>query len=189
MLSAFYYQNVEPQVKYSNYLKISQERKSEFMKAFDIKNQKLVEFVAYTFMPNHFHFLLKQTVDNGIVKFMSNFQNSYTKYFNIRNERSGPLFTGNFKSVQVVNENQLVNLTRYIHVNPYASGAVVSLNDLATYPWSSLPEYLGLTKDNFCNKEIILDKFKSVEKYKEFIFDNANYQKQMKFIENLALEK
>jgi hypothetical protein len=65
----------------------------------------------------------------------------------------------------------------------------VSLNDLATYPWSSLPEYLGLTKDNFCNKEIILDKFKSVEKYKEFIFDNANYQKQMKFIENLALEK
>lgn len=188
MLSAFYYRNIKPPVKYSNYLKFSSERRSEFLKDFEKRNEKLVEFVSYSFMPNHFHFLLKQVVDNGIVKFMSNFQNSYTKYFNIRNERTGPLFTGNFKSVLVESDSQLIHLTRYIHVNTYASGVVNSLEDLITYPWSSLPEYLGLSKDKFCEKGAALGKFKNVEKYKEFVFDNADYQKKLKLIKYLALE-
>ena len=111
------------------------------------------------------------------------------KYFNTRNERTGPLFTGNFKSVLVESDSQLVHLTRYIHVNPYASAVVGSLEELVKYPWSSLPEYLELSKNKFCEKDVTLGKFKSTEKYKEFIFDNADYQKRLKLIEYLAIEK
>jgi len=63
------------------------------------KNKKpLVEIIAYCINPNHFHFILKQSVDDGISKFMHKLQGGYTSYFNIKNIRSGSLFQGKFKS-------------------------------------------------------------------------------------------
>ena len=65
----------------------------------------LVEVVAYCLNPNHFHFILKQSIDGGIAKFMQKLQAGYTSYFNIKNCRSGVLFQGAFKSQIIANEN------------------------------------------------------------------------------------
>lgn len=93
-------------------------------------------------MPNHFHLLLKQTKENGISKLVANFQNSYTRYFNLKNERVGPLFQGVFKALRVKTDEQLIHVSRYIHLNPYSSSVIKSFEELKRYPWSSVEEYL-----------------------------------------------
>ena len=52
------------------------------------QSEKLVNFICYCLNPNHYHFILEQLVENGIVKFMQKLGNGYTKYFNEKNKRS-----------------------------------------------------------------------------------------------------
>jgi len=139
-------------------------------------------------MPNHFHFLLRQETDGGISKFLSQFLNSYTRYFNTKNERVGPLFLEDFKNVLVESEEQFLHLSRYIHLNPFSSSVVSSLENLYTYEWSSLSEYIGGSEDYICDKEMIMNYFKTKESYKKFVSDRADYQRELKQIENLLID-
>lgn len=147
--------------------------------------RKIVEIISYCLMPNHFHFLLKQATDHGIREFISKLSNSYTKYFNTKNERIGPILQGDFKAVRVEDNNQLLHLTRYIHLNPLV-GFVTK--DLEKYVWSSYSEYVGLTNLDVCENEIILNQFKSKIDYKKFVLDHADYAKRLEQIKHLALD-
>ena len=104
-------------------------------------------------MGNHFHFLIKQASDNGISKFMANFTNSYTKYFNTKHQRVGPLFQGVFKAVHVDSDEQLIHLSRYIHLNP-VMGFVIKAEELKDYKWFSYPNYIGKQDVEFIEKQI-----------------------------------
>ena len=116
-------------------------------------------------------------------------QNSYTKYFNLKRKQTGSIFQGHFKAVRVETDEQLVHLSRYIHLNPYSSFVVKSIEKLETYPWSSLPDYLGETKYSFLNKKPVLDFFKNNKAYQKFVFDQADYQKNLEKIKHLTWEK
>lgn len=183
-----FYSFKSPRIKFSKLLFLSQENQIKFWGDLQKDNNKLVEIICYCFMPNHFHFLLKQEIDNGISRFMSNFQNSYTRYFNTKHEGIGPLLQGQFKAVRVEDENQLLHLSRYIHLNPYSSFVVKEIKDLINYPWSSFPEYLGKAEVDICSKDIILSNFKSIEAYRKFVFDQADYQRKLDIIKHLSLE-
>jgi hypothetical protein len=63
-------------------------------------------------MPTPFHLVLGQAADQGIFRFISNTQNSYTRYFNTKPGRKGPLWEGRSKSVLVKADEQLPHLTR-----------------------------------------------------------------------------
>ena len=89
------------------------------------------EVVSYCLMPNHFHILLKQVNDNGITMFLSKLTNSYTKYFNTRYKRVGPLFQGSFKAVRIKSDEQLVHTCRYIHLNPLIDYLGKNIRDYA----------------------------------------------------------
>ncbi|KKU75861.1 MAG: Transposase [Candidatus Nomurabacteria bacterium GW2011_GWB1_47_6] len=78
----------------------------------------LVAIGAYCLMPNHFHLLLTPVVKNGISKFMLKLQTSYAMYFNIKNDRSGALFQGAFKSQHLNTDEYLKYIYSYIHLNP-----------------------------------------------------------------------
>lgn len=110
-----------------------------------------VAVIAYSLMPNHFHLFLRQLEDGGVSLFMERFGNSYTKYFNIRNERSGRLFASTFKAKVIENDMYLHGLIEYIHRN--ASDLFASADEmdrhvkLIEYPWSSYRHYLGLLRD------------------------------------------
>ena len=123
-------------------------------------------------MPNHFHFLLRQKTDDGLSKFVGDLLNSYTKYFNIKNDRVGPLFQGRFRAVLIDNDEQLVHVSRYIHLNPLIANLV---SDIESYPWSSYRDYLGLGNNTFVKTAEILDLFKSKEDYKQFVLDQVDY--------------
>lgn len=149
------------------------------------RSKKNIEIICYCLMPNHFHFLLKQLADGGITEFIGKLSNSYTKYFNIKRNRVGPLFQGEFKSVLVENNGQLLHLSRYIHLNPAVSDLI---DDLEEYSWSSYLEYIGLNSPQICGKEIILDQFKSPEEYKKFVLDQESYGRELEIIKHQLLD-
>lgn len=184
-----YYQNEKPPLRYSQFLALSNKRRKQILENLAKKKQFLVEIIAYCLMPNHFHFMLKQVKENGISKYMSNFTNSYTRYLNVKNKRNGPLFEGKFKAIRVETDEQLLHLSRYIHLNPYSSYVIKNLKDLEKYPYSSFLEYLGKSQTNFCSKEIILGQFKNLKSYKKFVFDQADYQRELEKIKHLSLEE
>jgi len=174
--------------RYSKFLNFSKEIQLSLLKSYEKKNDYLVEIVSYCLMSSHFHFLLKQKKKGGIVRFVGNFSNSYAKYFNIKREKRGPLFEGRFRAVKINTDEQLLHVSRYIHLNPHTSSKVETLSELEDYPYSSFSEYLDKTKENICDKELVLGQFKSKEQYKKFVFDNADYQRELDKIKRLTLE-
>lgn len=98
---------------------------------------------AWALMPNHFHLLLIRG-EKPVGRVMQSLQTSYAVYFNKRHERSGHLFQNRFKSVLVEREPYLLELIRYIHLNPLRAKVVSSLEELALYPWSGHAEILGV---------------------------------------------
>lgn len=141
----------------------------------------LVEVLAFTLMPNHFHLLVRQKRENGIVKFMQKLGTGYTNYFNKKHERVGGLFQGRFKAVLVKNDAHFIHIPFYIHTNPLdlhhrsstsIVGSVDSIEFLENYRWSSFMDYIG--KKNFpsvTSREFLLDFFGGEEEYKK-----ATYQ-------------
>ena len=122
------------------------------------KKEKLVEILAFCLMPNHYHLLLRQYVENGITNFMRKLGTGYTNFFNLKYERVGALFQGKFKAVLVEQEAHFIHLPHYIHLNPleliipeWKEGGVVNIEKaikfLEQYRWSSFLDYLE--KNNF----------------------------------------
>src|SRR5260221_1001368 len=178
-----FYRFGELPIRYSKFLNLNRDKKAQFLHALNT-DQLQVEIIAYCLMRNHFHFLLKQLKENGIVKFMAKYTNSYTKYFNTKHDRVGPLFQGIFKAVHVESDEQLLHLSRYIHLNPVL-GFIVKLEELAQYHWSSYPEYLDKKNATMINATEVLSFFKSGSDYEEFVLNQVDYAKQIKQIERL----
>jgi putative transposase len=174
-------------LKLSKFLVLSESEKLKFIVKVRGENQKLVQIICYCLMPNHFHFLVKQIRKNGVSIFAANFTNSYTKYFNTKHERVGPLFQGAFKGVRVESDEQLMHISRYIHLNP-TSSFLVEPKQLENYQWSSYPEYLGNRQDNIIDKEIVLDLFSSKENHRKFVMDQVDYARRLEQIKHLTLE-
>ena len=126
---------------------------------------------AYVFMDNHYH-LLVETPRANIKQIMQNINTSYTVFVNRKYNRSGHLFQGRYKSFIVDKDGYLLELGRYIHLNPVRAGVAKSPED---FRWSSYRDYLyahegrGITDTNetlgFLSKRWRI----AVKKYKEFV--------------------
>lgn len=150
-------------------------------------SKRIVEINCYCLMPNHFHFILKQVKGGGISEFLSKLQNSYTKFFNTKYNRVGALFQGQFKAVLIESDEQLLHLSRYIHLNPY--GAFI-IKNLADYEWSSFNEYINTSAvKKLCSKDIILGFFKSDDEYKKFVLNQANYAQKLELIKHQLIDE
>lgn len=143
-----------------------------------------VDVIAFCLMPNHFHFLIRQKSENGISTFLSRLSNSYTKYFNTKYDRVGPLFQGPFKTVNIETDGQLLHISRYIHLNPVVASIT---NDLRAFEWSSYKSYLG-EEETFVKPEIVLGNFISRTDYEQFVLDQVDYAKQLNELKHLNLD-
>lgn len=130
--------------------------------------------LAYCLMPNHFHFLVKQTEATTIDGFMQSFCTRYSLYFNRKYRRVGGLFQGKYKAVHVTTDEQLLHLSRYIHRNPIALASQGPT--LRSYVYSSYPQYLGLTHVEWIHPGEILGYYpKSGNRgYQEFVEGPSN---------------
>lgn len=115
-------------------------------------DKSLVEVLAYSLMPNHFHLVLRQKVEEGITRFMRKVSVGYSMYFNIKYEHSGTLFQGRFKSSHIDSDPYFKWIFSYVHLNPVSTtepdwkekgvknhGRVAEF--LREYPYSSYYDY------------------------------------------------
>lgn len=144
-----------------------------------------VEVVAYCLMPNHFHFLIKQKPGGSVERAMSNVLNAFTRYFNTKEKRLGPLFLPRFKSRMIVSDEQFIHTTRYIHLNPYSAGMVHSFDELEGYAHSSYSAYVNGGKDSIIDKTT-LDRYMSGNwhRYRRFVENNAEHQRMLEYIKH-----
>jgi putative transposase len=98
------------------------------------------EIYAWTLLTDHYHMVFR-TPEANLVAGMKWFQNFWTKRFNARHRRSGPVFGGRYKSVLVQEDGHLSALIDHVHLNAYRAG-LVSAAELAAHRWSSLKDYL-----------------------------------------------
>lgn len=183
-----YYRYEKPTLRYSHYNRLPFTQKKDFLQNLKDKSVKLVEFYAYCFMPNHFHFLIIGKKLGGITTFMKNVQNSYAKYFNTKMHRSGSVFQAMFKIVRIESDEQFLHVGRYIHLNPYSSYILKDIKQLFKYNWSSLPDYIKDSNRNIINKDKMIGYFKSPKKIGIFTLDQAEYQRKLGDINHLLLE-
>ena len=139
-------------------------------------------------MDNHFHLGLR-TSDESLSRFMQRLQTSYAVYFNHRYERSGHVIQGRFQARKVQGHRQLLQLSRYIHLNPVNTKAMDGLSldrklaALRAYPWSSYRGYLGLsTRHSFIDYNLVLNffedrKMEPARRYRVFVENGLRYSK------------
>jgi len=167
---------------YPRFKKLSEITQVEIVCGLQDEGRKSVEIIAYCIMPTHIHLVLKQLEDGGISKYMSRVLNGYSKYFNICHQRSGPLFEGRFKNIHIENDEQLLHLTRYIHLNPVSAGLIEKPEN---WQYSSYQEYLD-DNQQICDFNVLPDF--SPKTYKQFVDDHKSYQRDLQIIKNLIID-
>ena len=146
------------------------------------KGEKLVDILCYAIMPDHYHMLIKERVDGGIINFVRKCDISITKHINTRDKRRGPIFESLFKSKHLDSNEYLTHLSTYIHLNPLdvISGKEWRNHKLENwskirkkiidYPWSSLKFFLEDKPDPIVSGEkAILEQFKNKKDYESFL--------------------
>lgn len=186
---ADFYCHSKTPLRFSHFNRLETKEKEILLSELRSNCPKQVDLLSFCLMQNHFHFLVKQLEDFGITNFMRSFQDSYAKYFNTKRERHGALFQTQFKAVRIETDEQLLHVCRYIHLNPFSSFLVKSIEELKDYQWSSLPDYIGRRSSKFVNSEFILNFFSSIDKFESFTYDQADYQRKLKELEYFTLEK
>jgi len=149
------------------------------------EGEGIADILGYCLMTNHVHLLVHQNVDNGISLYMLRLLTSYARYFNVRRIRSGSLFINPFKAVLISKDEELLHVSRYIHLNPYSARMV---NDVHGYFWSSLAEYISpARREARCHRGLLSSMMKPLA-YKSFVEDEADYQRSLADYEHLLVD-
>jgi putative transposase len=130
-------------------------------------------FVVHSFcqMSNHYHLLI-ETVEGNLARGMRLLNGSYTQYFNRRHKLVGHLFQGRYKAILVQKESYLLELTRYVVLNPLRAHMVSSLDD---WEWSSYHYLIGRkSAPSWMDADWLLGQFggtrgAAIDAYKRFV--------------------
>lgn len=128
---------------------------------------------AWVLMSNHAHILFKSGKE-GISAIMRKLLTWYAVYFNRRHRRTGHLFENRYKSILCDEENYLLALVRYIHLNPVRAKIIRTLEELDSYPWSGHQAIIGKAKHPWMAIETVLSQFgntkrKAMNEYRRFV--------------------
>jgi putative transposase len=122
---------------------LNDDDRQDFVQRFQTLLEEMdVECFAWSLMSNHFHLLLRPT-RTPLSAFMRRLLTGYAVTFNLRHNRSGHLFQNRYKSLVCDEDSYLLELVRYIHLNPLRAGMVADLNELDRFPWSGHGVLLG----------------------------------------------
>jgi len=176
-----YYNSTTHTKRFSDILR--EEKEYQFNNLLFPKTDRLVKFLSYIIMPDHYHILVKVLAAGSVSKYIGNVENSFTRFFNLKNNRKGPLWQSRFRLIRIKSDEQLLHVSRYIHLNATTAGLVENPED---WEYSSYQEYIGNSK---ILGEIITEiMIKNSTKYKKFVEDRKDYQKKLKMIKKQLLE-
>jgi REP element-mobilizing transposase RayT len=128
---------------------------------------------AWVLMTNHVHLLFRSGKD-GISGVMRKLLTWYAQYYNRRHKRTGHLFENRYKSILCDEDNYLLALVRYIHLNPLRAGIVKTIEELDRYPWSGHRTIIGKAKHTWMDTDSVLAQFgrvrrKAINEYRKFV--------------------
>ena len=126
---------------------------------------------AWVFMTNHVHLLIKTGDKAKLQRIIQRVKGGYALYFNRKYRRTGTIFDGRYKSTVVEEEPYLVQLMRYIHLNPYRAGMVNNLKELAKYKWSGHIAMISRRKQPFHDTREAKGRFRGKRDYLQYISD------------------
>lgn len=130
---------------------------------------------AYCWMSNHVHMLI-QVYEVPLSKIIQNLSFRYASYINKKISRIGHLFQGRYKAILIDEESYLLELVRYIHLNPVRAKIRKLPED---YEWSGHLCYIGIKSNKWLTVEYVLSQFSKRQKtarrkYEEFIFEGLD---------------
>jgi len=171
----------------------------DYLRKAGIERKPLVRIMADCLKPNHFHLLVEEIQKNGISRFMQKLGVGYTKFFNKKYERVGPLFQGVFKAVEIKKDEQLHYIIAYINViNPgqelepelktVAEDPEEIMRFIEHYPWSTHLEYLGKRDSIITDMGIAAKIFPTPKSYLGFVRDIVRGKKSIGAAQNFLLE-
>ncbi len=133
-----------------------------------------IELNTFCLMPNHFHILIYQHTESAVIKFMQSLAVSYSMYFNKKYDRVGPVFQSQYKASMITNNSYLYHISRYIHLNP---------TNFREWKYSSLPYYVSGRNATWIKPLRIMQLFRGIEEYNEFLDDYFGYKMSLELIE------
>ncbi len=162
--------------------------KAKALQLLDLNNfSGEIELHCYSLIPNHFHFLVKQKEENSIDSFLNSLGTRYTMYFNQRYHRVGKLYQGVYKAVLIETDEQLLHLSRYIHLNPHNFlKAPIADWEKIRLP-NSFPDYLGRRKTEWLKTDQILSYFRRTDPRSDYFSFVKNYC-DPELIKNLLID-
>ncbi len=171
-----------------------------------ISREPLVEIIVFCLMPNHYHLLVRQLVDNGISLFMKKLGDGYVGYFNEKYERKsrGSIFQSHFKAVHIKTQEQLMNVICYIFTNPISileknwkkegvKNPQEAIKFLENYKWFSYPDCIeGKAFPSVTQRDFIYEVFGDSENLKKsvesWILYKSELEKGLEMNDNLFLD-
>lgn len=156
-----------------------EDKNTKIYRLSELKNySKKINLISYVLMPNHFHLELQQLGKKDIGNFMQSLMTKYTMYFNKKYKRVGSLFQGRYKAVLIFGKEHLINLSKYIHLNPLE--ILVHGQTLESYPWSSYLSYIRNIDIKWLKKDHVLAYFhESKISYKDFVESENDFSEQI----------
>jgi putative transposase len=120
------------------------------------EDERLIDLHGWCLMGNHYHLLLSECTEGGLVQFLRKLNVGYAKYFNERYKRTGTLFQGRTKKIHIETDSHMLHILNYIHLNPldfkkdtagwrggHITDSSLALAYLKEYKWSSYLDYAG----------------------------------------------
>lgn len=127
-----------------------------------------ISVLAYCLMPNHYHLVLKQNSEEQICKCVQFIFNGYVKAINKMYKRSGTLFEGKFKSVEIYDDKSILFVCRYVHRNPIDDKLAAKIEE---WKYSNYPEWIDKRDGKLVDKNFVRKYFPDPELYSKFVLD------------------
>ncbi|MGD8778500.1 MAG: transposase [Ignavibacteria bacterium] len=151
----------------------------KIVNAFDDK----IELICYCFMPNHYHLIVHSNEDNSISIAMQKIATGYSRAINKAYQRNGHLFEGSYKNKLIPNNDYLLHLSRYIHLNPLKAKLIKKIEE---WIFSSYLDYTGKRRNAFLKMNTILEQFgKEINQVSQ---RNLVYKKYEEFVNSFQAD-
>lgn len=146
-----------------------------------------IELLAFALMPNHFHLLVRQTDKYSIATFMKRLFTSYVKYFNTKYKRIGSLFQDTYKGSIILQDEYLLQVSRYIHLNPRKlPKTLINFQEFNSYPY-----YMGEKEGKWVHPKFVLNYFNATNRkgsYEDFVESDQKPFTDPKTMKELLLD-
>ena len=135
-----------------------------------------IDLLTFCLMPNHVHLFVRQHEnEKALQEFMSAVMTSYSRYFNQKHNRLGPLFQSRYLASRISNDSYLMHISRYIHLNP---------RQWREYPYSSIKYFQGRAFAEWFNPTHVVELFDNDPlKYLAFVSDYEDYKRSLELID------